>query len=100
MFNPHYRGAGTRALGHWGFPIRQGPSDQMVAIDAEVFSHGCQMSNVTIDAEVFSHGCQILKSPKFSGSNFENFQKRKFPFMEVSHSCQITKNSDFFREQF
>ena len=56
-----------------------GPSDQMVGIDAEVFSHGCQN----------------LKSSKFSGSNFEIFQKRKFPFLEVSHSCQIIKTPVF-----
>ena len=58
-----------------------GPSDQMVGIDAEVFSHGCQN----------------LKSPKCSGSNFENLQKKQFPFSEVSHSGQIIKNSNFFQ---
>ena len=82
-----------------------------MGIDADGFSHGCQMTNVTIDAEVVSHGCQNLKTPKFSGSNFENFllwnfptvvnflktpifsrsNFEKFPFLENSHGCQKSK---------
>ena len=53
----------------------------------------CQ--SVAIDGEVFSHGCQILKTPNFSRSTFENFQKRKFPFWEFPTVVNLLKTPIF-----
>ena len=44
----------------------------MVAIDAEVFSHSCQMSNVTIEAEIFP---TVVKNKKGSKKILKNINK-------------------------